>query len=407
MEPTPTQISTSAADKSIGFDYQFYYFFLLILDLKIGQKIGYEVKDDVHIDLPDGSLVLIQTKHTTQKNSQNQPINLTELDNDLWHTLSNWALIISEQENKIDFLNKTTFEIVSNKLTSKNKFELMTIEAQSGREDITYIKNYLGNILIKTKNEVLVEYISNVNRLPNDQLELFIKKIKLQINKDDLIKKIKERLLENIHIEKKIDQIYKSLHSELRDLIYLSTKAGDKIELSFDEFNTKFGRCYEIALSDKLPIRKPTFTLPDDLNSQLFIRQLIDIEDISEDDSDKIVEYTTHKLLMHNSLETWNKEGYISNEEVEQFKYDAKKIHERIFHMKYRIIKRKRLSETELIEIESDIKEISLQILDEVRSEQLILSTNPLSHQMSNGQFYSLNDTHEIGWHYSWNNRYI
>jgi hypothetical protein len=57
---------TSAEDKSIGFDYQYYYFLNELLRLKSGQTAGYEVLDDVHIELADGNTLLIQLKHTVQ-----------------------------------------------------------------------------------------------------------------------------------------------------------------------------------------------------------------------------------------------------------------------------------------------------------------------------------------------------
>jgi len=75
---------TSASDTSIGFDYQFYYYLYLILDLRHGDKIGIELKDDIHIEKSDNTLILIQTKHTIQTNSGGNTINLTERDNDLW-----------------------------------------------------------------------------------------------------------------------------------------------------------------------------------------------------------------------------------------------------------------------------------------------------------------------------------
>lgn len=40
----------TAGAQAIAFDYQFYYFMCLALDLRHGDKVGFEVKDDVHID---------------------------------------------------------------------------------------------------------------------------------------------------------------------------------------------------------------------------------------------------------------------------------------------------------------------------------------------------------------------
>lgn len=67
---------TSADTKIIGTDYQFFYFINELLKLKKGQQLGYEVKDDVHIDLSCGKTTLIQLKHTTQKQANGETINL-------------------------------------------------------------------------------------------------------------------------------------------------------------------------------------------------------------------------------------------------------------------------------------------------------------------------------------------
>ena len=61
---------TSADDKSIGFDYQYYYFLDRILNLKMGQSVGLEVKDDVHSELNADFNILFQVKHTVQKSAK-------------------------------------------------------------------------------------------------------------------------------------------------------------------------------------------------------------------------------------------------------------------------------------------------------------------------------------------------
>ena len=62
-ETKSIQEQHTAGAQAIGFDYQFYYFMLLALELRHGQKVGFEVKDDVHIDKADGTTILFQTKH--------------------------------------------------------------------------------------------------------------------------------------------------------------------------------------------------------------------------------------------------------------------------------------------------------------------------------------------------------
>lgn len=106
---------TSADDKSIGFDYQFYYFFYALLDLRHGEKVGIEVKDDVHIDLANGTTILIHAKHTLQQTKDGSSINLTERDKDLWKTLSNWTKLILKQDNPENFTKNTRFQLITNK----------------------------------------------------------------------------------------------------------------------------------------------------------------------------------------------------------------------------------------------------------------------------------------------------
>lgn len=93
----------TAGPQAIGFDYQFYYFMYLSLQLSKGQKIGFEVKDDVHIDTPEGQ-ILYQIKHSIQKNKDGETQNLTLMDIDLWKTLSNWADMINSEKSNPDYI---------------------------------------------------------------------------------------------------------------------------------------------------------------------------------------------------------------------------------------------------------------------------------------------------------------
>ena len=88
---------TSAETKSIGFDYQYYFFLWKVLSLKHGETVGLEVKDDVHTELNDHTQILYQLKHTIKTNQNNLPINLSSLDKDLWKTLSNWVQVITDK----------------------------------------------------------------------------------------------------------------------------------------------------------------------------------------------------------------------------------------------------------------------------------------------------------------------
>ena len=58
---------TSAETKSIGFDYQYYFFLWKLLSLRTGESVGLEVKDDVHTKLNNDEQIFYQIKHTIKK----------------------------------------------------------------------------------------------------------------------------------------------------------------------------------------------------------------------------------------------------------------------------------------------------------------------------------------------------
>lgn len=114
--------TTSAEDKSIGFDYQYYFFLNALLNLKTGQVVGLEVLDDVYIELADGTQLLVQLKHTIQTNAAGLPKNLTTMDSDLWKSLSNWSRVVVDPAEgrgnlpaQLAFIKKTGFVLASNK----------------------------------------------------------------------------------------------------------------------------------------------------------------------------------------------------------------------------------------------------------------------------------------------------
>lgn len=114
--------SVSAADTSIGFEYQYYYYLDRLVNLRTGESAGLEVKDDVHSELATGFCILVQLKHTVQTNAAGAPIALSELDSDLWKTLYNWTRIITDDTQQrdtvakqLEYVGNTEFHLVTNK----------------------------------------------------------------------------------------------------------------------------------------------------------------------------------------------------------------------------------------------------------------------------------------------------
>jgi hypothetical protein len=118
---------TAAESKSIGFDYQYYFFLWKVLLLQPNESVGLEVKDDVHTELSNNHQVLYQLKHTIKKNKDDSIANLTTSDLDMWKTFSNWSKVISDENDsrstiqaQLSFIEKTSFVLASNKSSNNS-----------------------------------------------------------------------------------------------------------------------------------------------------------------------------------------------------------------------------------------------------------------------------------------------
>lgn len=416
MSDKPFQDKTAADDKSIGFDYQYYYFLKLLLELRHGQKIGLEVLDDVHLELPDNKLALIQLKHTTQTKSDSTAINLTERDVDLWKTIYNWVQLVNDKtqsrgtsKSQLEFIENTDFILVSNKQASTtNNFLTKISEFIGGTIDINKFEEYLEELYTNTEdsttNAPLRKYILEFKSQKSDWKTAFLKKLTFQLNEDDLIAKIKITLKEKVFSDETIDDVYNCLNSNLRDLNYLNVKSKNKIFISFDDFRTKFRNCF--GTTKKLPIRKLEFVLPDNPKEQMFIKQLIDIGDISESDDEIIIEFTRLKLLMYNNLMEWEHKGELMADQKKAFVSNCINQWKNTHRSSHRQNQKNITNGRSIEELEEEIKTAGLDCLDQIRKLLLSIEGDLLDSETSNGQFYLLSDELKIGWHIDWENKY-
>lgn len=404
MKTEDLQSKFAAADKSVGFDYQFYFFFYLLLGLEHGQKIGLEVKDDIHIDFPDGTVLLLQTKHSVQTNANGTIINLTQLDEDLWKTMSNWSKIILSQASKKEYLDTTSFQLITNKNNGRNPLIEKLRDAQGEVKD-TGLKDYLLSLKSETSNEKLKSQIDDVLKLGKD-LKRFALKVRVDVNEDDLIDRIKWRILEKIYDERKVDDVYSCLLATLHTSNYLTIKGERKVEYSFDDFMKHFGGCFKKGLSSKLPIKELPPRLPDKIEDQLFIKQLVDVGDIYPNDSERMIELTTHMLKYFNNLKSWETEYGLMQPEIERFTNNAKLLWKNQFKKVYRTVEAKIFAGQEIDELEEDIRNAALTCLDYIREQVLKMDETELDIELSNGHYYAQTEDRKIGWHYAWENKY-
>jgi len=407
------QEQTNAENKSIGFDYQYYYFLYLLLCLEEGEKIGLEVKDDVHLELPNEKQVLLQLKHSIQTNGTGVIINLTERDSDLWKTLYNWVNIINDpidgrekEKTQLNYLKKTAFILVSNKaFNSSNKFLENVSEFKKGLISISDFQKYLDILRDTTKDKEVCSYISILRKQSPIWLSEFLKKLEFELGQDDLISKIKSKIKSTKVKEEKIEDVFNAIDSNLRKKNYIDTKSRKKIIFSFDDFYKEYSVYFDKGRNNKLPIRKKNIKFNKPMKDQTFIKQLLDIFALKEDDHVEMLRLTSQMLQTGNHIEDWVNRGLIVQEQVDEFNNDCvnkwKNTHDEV-HREINL----NLSVFNTPPTDKEIILAALKCLDEIKKKELEIDYTELDTELSNGQFYLLSDKSEIGWRIGWEEKY-
>jgi hypothetical protein len=400
VDKKKTHMENTAADSIlVAFDYQYYFFLWKLLSLRTGESVGLEVKDDVHTELNNNEQILYQVKHTVKTKSNGKPINVTESDIDLWKTLSNWSKIISDKNDdrslehlQLQFLKKTTFVLASNKSNAKNNRILNGIvNFQKDTVEIKELQELFKNFLSKSNDDKLKEFIEDVLNLKTPVFSKFAKKIAFELGEDDILKKCKDAIKADKIESHKVDDVFSKIDSAVRANNFINIKNGCKIQISFDDYYLKYRRFYDLARNEVLQIQEFTGTLPNNLESQIFIQQLIEIGDIDEENLEEISAFTIFKLKLQNNINIWLLNGEITDNEIESFKKDA--IDQ--WHNKHRATFRH-------ITEESDYNNTGLNILDSMRGKKLTIAEQLLDTDISNGTFYDLSDIPQIGWRKDW-----
>jgi uncharacterized protein YxeA len=407
------QDKTIADDKSIGFDYQYYYFLFRLLGLEEGEKIGIEVKDDVHIDLSNGQMILIQLKHTIQTNSSGEMINLTERDSDLWKSLYNWTKIVNdplggrgnwnEQER---FIEKTTFIIVTNKSSNDGNYFLQKVKNFKQQNiNINDLQKYMVDLIQGTTDKTIQKYMSEIQNQTQQWLTNFFNKLEFELDQDDLIDKIRSRIKAKYVKESKIDYVFEAIDSNLRKRNYINTKAKTKNVISFEEFYRDYHVLFDRGRNDKLPINNDPVHFDKSIDDQLFITQLTDIYAINKTATAEKLRLASQMLRTDNHISEWLKKGHIVREQLDHFERDCvakwKNAHDEA-HREINL----NIEMNSTTPTEKEIVVAGQKCLDDVRKKELIFDETPLDTELSNGQYYLLSNQPIIGWRFDWEEKY-
>lgn len=393
---------TSADSKIVGFDFQYFYFINELLKLDVGQSIGFEAKDDVHIQLPSDKKViiqLIQLKHTVKKNSKGTPTNLTDKDDDLWKSISNWSKVVRDEYDgrktsraQLVYLENIEFILATNKNISNNKFVSNIDKLKNKKILFTDIKTYLSELIKNTQDETVKTHIQNILNLSEKVLDSFLKKIKFVDTGDEIIESIKLNIQRKMIASNRVDDVFNELFSELKQDFFNTVKTGKHQVITFEEWMSKYTCIFENNRSTTLPVRsfKPIF--PQNLFDQPFIKELIEIGDIEEEDLSQVVEFSEFMLNVQMNLEKWYIDGDIT-------KFDLEKFHKSsIFIWKNIHRKSHRTTKSNLACNNMN----ALNCLDDIRGKELKVLTTEIGIDLSNGEFYYLSNEGELGWKIEW-----
>lgn len=392
---------TSAADKSIGFDYQYYYFLLKVLNLKVGQSVGLEVQDDVHTTLDQSKNILYQLKHTTKNGADGKPVALTRLDKDMWKTFYNWAMVISDEHcnrkdkiSQLEFVKKSEFHLVANKSINSNNTVISAIEnLQSYTINLSEVQAELDDCLQSTTDDEIKKYIQKLLNLDPSVLERLLLQTHFELELDDIKTEVRKAIRE-FHVDSnKVDTVFSAIDSTLRSQVFDTVKAGKPMVISFEDFHQKYRKYFQDARSTKLSL--PTFTpsLPTDIFNQLFIKRLIEIDAIDSMDEEEAERLTLLKLQIASHLEHWEQQGEITTIDKTRLEDDVKQLWSSMFKLRYRHCPDEKIEET------------GRDILDNMLQKTFNLSEDVLSVSHSNGEVYHIADLGHIGWHKHWNTK--
>ena len=397
---------TSADTKIIGFDFQYFYFINELLKLDVGQSIGFESKDDVHIELSSDSKIiikLIQLKHSVQKNTKGIPINLTDKDDDLWKSLSNWCKVICDKSQgrgtlkaQLAYLKDTEFILATNKIISENKFICKINKFIDKKLKISEITNYLCELEKSSRDENVKRHIHDVTALNQKVLETFFRKLRFIDTGNEIIASIKSNIQRKMIAEDRVNDVFNALFSELKQDFFKNVKAGNHQIITFDEWIRKYTCIFEQNRNTNLPVRSFKQIFPDDLFEQPFIKELIEIGEIKDDDLSQVVEFSEFMLNVQMNLNQWYTDVEITNSDLEKFHKAAVSIWKNTHKKSHRSTKfNLSLNNANAIEC-----------LDNIRTKELKMLTTDLGIDLSNGEFYYLANESQIGWKIEWEANY-
>lgn len=406
MSQQKKRTDTTSADKQqIGFEYQYLYFLLKLLQMSPGQTVGYEALDDIHIiSASKTPTTYIQVKHTVDTSADGSQANLTTLSDELWKTLSNWSKLISdpaefrtETVDQIDFTNKSKFILLVNRKIENNEVVEKIAQLKDGQINGSEIKTYLKHLKAKTSDKGIKAYIDDVYKLSAKVISLFLKNTTIINGSNMIFEEIRNNIRGKMIPDEYVDDVFSSLYLQLKEEFFENVQERVHQVLSYDDWLKRYRPLFNTYRTTLLPFREYNPPLPERLEDQVFVKELIEIGaiDISHRGLSEIAELTQFYLQVELQLNDWYEDGRITLSQRDSFHRDAAITWKRIHQSIHRTIPNDSNQDNER----------ALDCFYDVMKTKLSILSTEIGLSLSNGEFIKLANETQIGWKYSWKDR--
>lgn len=396
-----------------GYHYQWFYFMLRMFKMnEKGEAVDFEVRDDVGADV-NGNLTFYQLKHTFSKN-KNGLANLTTCDPDLWKSISVWIDIISRYvESGVsadEIFAKFEFSLVTNKKVQDNDFCKLVEEYKNDDVTIDEIKSYVSELKSKLRNpEPKENDNSKENRtkkymgkaIQSEYFPCLLKNLRfVYLSDEDLIEEMKFQIGHRVVPKEHIDSALNAIVGCVETKLYPKVQSGEKLSISIDYFDSLiFSELAQFRGLKFVPKYQCPIDLSKNLSEQIFIKQLLAVKDIEENEEDEIVYITQQTVDYIESERESISKHTLSQDAIRALYMNAYAFWNYKFRTCYKFIDK---------DSEKEVIKAAANLLDSIRSKtNLKVGDSFLEDYLSNGLFYKMSDTSiqqekHIGWHPKW-----